>query len=70
MSNTISDFTTYQIGGKWHWEGTGKYANYCSEDGFSTEAQAGNDAIALLQSVDDQDSTPPDLHDLLNDSFA
>ena len=64
MAITGADFTTYH--GFHHWEGCGQYDEYCSEDGFETEGDAVNNAIAFLQSLVDADSSEPDVSALIN----
>jgi hypothetical protein len=45
-------FSIYILNGLYEWEGLGRYEDYCSEDGFETEAEAILDAIFFLESLD------------------
>lgn len=55
----MQHFTVTMINGFYHWKGLGIYSEYCSEDGFETEYGAIDDAIAYLQSIDDETEFDP-----------
>ena len=53
VATETSDFTLHQMNGYWHWYSSGPIFrdNYCSEDGFDTQAEAIADAVDFLTSV-------------------
>lgn len=59
LSPTKRDFKVFNIYGLFYWEGKGRYSDYGSTGaGFTTPSEAVNDAIAYLQSVDDDSDLP------------
>ena len=60
-----TDFIVYEIAGHgYHWEGKGIYEDYCSDKGFDMPSEAAADAMAFLQSLDDDTDTEPECSDL------
>ena len=66
VATEAKDFTLHQMNGYWHWYSSGSIFgdNYCSEDGFDTQAEAIVDAVDFLTSVYNSSAEDNDFSDL------